>query len=99
MISEAVGQVLDAMLENAGRDETVVTFNSDHGDHPGGHLGDHRLLLKDGEHYEQIIRVPLICSDPEARGGTRSDAIAQTVDCPQPSWTAPRSSPVPVCRG
>lgn len=78
MIDDAVGEVMEALSPIAGRDETVVMFNSDHGDH----LGDHRLLLKGAEHYEQITRVPFIWSDPAGPRGTRTDALAQTIDLP-----------------
>jgi len=76
MIDDAVGEVMGALSPIANRDDTVVMFNSDHGDH----LGDHRLLLKGAEHYEQITRVPFIWSDPAGPRGARTDAFAQTID-------------------
>jgi arylsulfatase A-like enzyme len=78
MIDDAVGEVMGAVTPIAEREETVVIFNSDHGDH----LGDHRLLLKGAEHYEQVTRVPFIWSDPSGPSGTRVDALAQTIDLP-----------------
>lgn len=78
MVDDAVGKVMTALSPIADRGETVVMFNSDHGDH----LGDHRLLLKGAEHYEQIIRVPFIWSDPAGPRGTRTSEFAQTSDIP-----------------
>lgn len=76
MIDDAVGRVR-AALEATGRgDDTVEIFTSDHGDH----LGDHRLLFKGIEQYEQITRVPFIWTDPEGAKGVRSDKIGQTHD-------------------
>jgi arylsulfatase A-like enzyme len=55
----------------------VVIFTSDHGDH----LGDHRLMLKGAEQYQQIVRVPFIWSDPQRSAQPkRTDALASTMD-------------------
>jgi arylsulfatase A-like enzyme len=76
-IDDAIGRVLRALDRSAKRQDTVVIFTSDHGDH----LGDHRLLLKGAEQYQSITRVPFIWSDPQA--GTlprRTNALASTID-------------------
>lgn len=76
MIDDAVGQVT-ASLDGAGKsDDTVVCFTADHGDH----LGDHRLLFKGSEQYDQITRVPFIWSDPDGAAGTCEGGIGQTHD-------------------
>ncbi len=76
MIDDAVGHIRRA-LEATGRGgETVQIFTSDHGDH----LGDHKLLFKGIEQYEQLTRVPMIWADPEGASGRRSGAIGQTLD-------------------
>lgn len=76
MIDDAVGKVR-ASLDKSGRQaETVTIFTSDHGDH----LGDHRLLFKGAEQYEQITRVPFIWADPAGLQGARTDRIGQTLD-------------------
>lgn len=72
MIDDAVGKVL-ALVD---AETTVRIFTSDHGDH----LGDHRLLLKGAEQYEQITRVPFLWADPDGPKGERTDAIGQTLD-------------------
>jgi arylsulfatase A-like enzyme len=76
-IDDAIGGVLKA-LEHSGRaGNTVVIFTSDHGDH----LGDHRLMLKGAEQYQQIVRVPFIWSDPAVTARVaRTDALASTMD-------------------
>lgn len=76
MIDDAVGQIQGALSDSDRADDTVEIFTTDHGDH----LGDHRLLFKGAEQYEQITRVPLLWSDPEEPTGTRSDRIGQTQD-------------------
>ena len=38
----------------------MIVFTSDHGDF----MGDHGLMLKQGLHYQGVIRVPFIWADP-----------------------------------
>jgi arylsulfatase A-like enzyme len=76
-IDDAIGRVLGALERSGKRQETVVMFTSDHGDH----LGDHRLLLKGAEQYQSLTRVPFIWSDPHAGNGLkRTNALASTID-------------------
>jgi arylsulfatase A-like enzyme len=78
MIDDAIGRIL-AALAKAGRDrDTVVIFTSDHGDF----MGDHGLLLKGPLHYQGLVRVPFIWSDPtdSTSVGGRSAALSGTVD-------------------
>ena len=75
-IDDAIGRVLTALDASGQRDNTVVIFTTDHGDH----LGDHRLLLKGCEQYQCILHVPFIWSDPEAPAAARTDAIGSTID-------------------
>jgi arylsulfatase A-like enzyme len=76
-VDDAIGRVLGALDKSGKRDDTVVIFTSDHGDH----LGDHRLMLKGAEQYQSIVRVPFIWSDPQAQGQPkRTDALASTMD-------------------
>lgn len=78
-IDDAIGSVLAALDKSGRRDDTVVIFTSDHGDH----LGDHRLMLKGAEQYQSIVRVPFIWSDPhKPPAQPRSDALASTMDIP-----------------
>lgn len=72
MIDDAVGQV----RETAAASQAIQVFTTDHGDH----LGDHRLLFKGAEQYEQITHVPFIWADPEETNKSAVDAIGQTHD-------------------
>lgn len=76
MVDDAVGGVMGALNEAGAADDTVVCFTADHGDH----LGDHQLLFKGSEQYDQITRVPFIWSDPAGPSGTRESGIGQTHD-------------------
>ncbi|MEM9436907.1 MAG: sulfatase-like hydrolase/transferase [Pseudomonadota bacterium] len=76
MIDDAVGLVQGALQASGRAEDTVEIFTTDHGDH----LGDHKLLFKGAEQYEQITRVPFIWADPTGASGERADTIAQTQD-------------------
>ncbi|MEM9341966.1 MAG: sulfatase-like hydrolase/transferase [Pseudomonadota bacterium] len=76
MIDDAVGQVQAALHASGRASDTVEIFTTDHGDH----LGDHRLLFKGAEQYEQITRVPFLWADPMGETGVRNDSIGQTHD-------------------
>ncbi len=77
-IDDAIGRVLRALDASGQRDNTVLIFTTDHGDH----LGDHRLLLKGSEQYQSILHVPFIWSDPKAPAAAATDAIGSTIDIP-----------------
>jgi arylsulfatase A-like enzyme len=76
-IDDAVGGVLAALQNSGLADNTVLIFTTDHGDH----LGDHKLLLKGAEHYQSIVHVPFIWSDPQgSKAARRTDALGSTMD-------------------
>jgi arylsulfatase A-like enzyme len=80
MVDDAVGRVLRRLTELGVAENTIVIFTSDHGDF----MGDHQLMLKGPLHYDGIIRTPFIWYDPHHPGnGTRSDALAGTIDIAQ----------------
>jgi arylsulfatase A-like enzyme len=77
MIDDAVGSILQTLDRVGLRENTIVVFTSDHGDY----MGDHQLMLKGPIHYDGLIRVPFIWSDPTSEiRGVASDALAGTVD-------------------
>jgi arylsulfatase A-like enzyme len=59
-VDDAVGKVLDRLSALALAEDTVVVFMSDHGDY----MGDHGTVLKMGLHYQSVVRVPFLWSDP-----------------------------------
>lgn len=77
MIDDAIGRVLASLEENGLAENTVVIFTTDHGDF----MGDHQLMLKAALHYQGLVRVPCIWSDP-ADGGrpASSDVYSGTLD-------------------
>jgi len=77
LIDENVGRMLDALEETGQRENTIVIFNSDHGDM----TGDHGLVAKGCRFYDPLVRVPLIFSWPgRFRTGLRSEALIQLTD-------------------
>jgi len=74
-IDETIGRILE-QLRTLGLDRnTIVLFTSDHGDF----FGDHQLLWKGPLHYQGLIRVPLIWSEPNATE-RRSEQLCSTID-------------------
>ena len=63
MIDDAVGRILQCLQACGLGENTIVIFNADHGDF----MGDHQLLLKGALHYQGLVRVPFIWSDPGAQ--------------------------------
>ena len=76
MIDDAIGRVLARLSELGLAEDTIVVFNTDHGDY----LGDHRLMLKGPAHFEGVTHVPFIWAEPGAKGGRTTDVMAGTID-------------------
>ena len=76
MIDDAIGTVVEALKRSGHYDDTVLVFNSDHGDY----LGDYNLLLKGAIMLRSVNNVSFIWSDPQDRKAQVSDALASTVD-------------------
>ncbi len=76
MIDDAVGTILETLRETGQEQDTVIVFNSDHGDY----LGDFGLMLKGAAHFQSITRVPFIWSDPQDRSPRVVEGLASTID-------------------
>jgi len=76
MIDDMVGDIIQTLKDTGQYDNTVIIFNSDHGDY----LGDFNLLLKGPWALRSINRVPMIWSDPATREGRVTPALASTID-------------------
>lgn len=78
MIDDEIGRLMAALDESGQMENTVICFNSDHGDY----LGDFSLLLKGSLPFRSITDVPMIWSDPASRQGRETEALAATIDLP-----------------
>lgn len=77
MIDNSIGKVISKLEELNLSDNTIIVFTVDHGDF----LGDHRLLLKGPLHYQSLIRVPFIWSDPStSENGRINNKVGGTID-------------------
>lgn len=76
MIDDEVGRLVAALKDGGRFENTVICFNSDHGDY----LGDFSMLLKGALPFRSITEVPMIWSDPLSREGRVTDALAATID-------------------
>lgn len=75
-VDDAVGDVMAELKQSGMMEDTVICYNSDHGDY----LGDYNMLLKGALQFRSITRVPFIWSDPDQRSKGTSDALCSTVD-------------------
>lgn len=75
-IDDQVGRILAALKEKGLDEDTVIVFTSDHGDF----MGDHGLMLKQGLHYQGVLRTPFIWADPAGKAGDRTDMLGGSVD-------------------
>jgi arylsulfatase A-like enzyme len=77
-IDDQVGRLLRQLEESGQRDNTIVVFNSDHGDF----LGDYGLMLKFAIHSNSVTRVPFIWNDPRNPdlAGTARDDLGCALD-------------------
>jgi arylsulfatase A-like enzyme len=77
LVDDQVGRLLDRIEAAGQRDNTIVVYTSDHGDL----MGAHRLLLKGVPAFEEVYRVPLLVSWPEAiEAGQVIDDLVQSHD-------------------
>jgi len=75
-IDDAVGEILASLRESGQMENTVICYNSDHGDY----MGDFNMMLKGALPFRSITRVPFIWSDPAHRRSSESNALCSTVD-------------------
>ena len=60
MVDDEVGRLIEVLKQTDQFENTVICFNSDHGDY----LGDFSLLLKGALPFRSVTDVPMIWSDP-----------------------------------
>ena len=96
-IDHWVGQMIDTLRASGQYDDTVIVYNSDHGEY----LGYHHMIGKGNRMYEPLIRIPTIIKMPgERERQTRSEDLINSTDlaptllkatgCDEPSEMAGR---------
>ena len=76
-IDHQVGRMVQRLKDAGLYENTIILYNSDHGDY----VGYHHQLLKGGYMYEPLIKVPLIIKYPnQSNAGTVSKALVNTID-------------------
>jgi len=76
-VDEQIGKILKALKESGLRNETLVIFTADHGEH----LGDHGITDKGPPGYDSCSHVPLIFSYPgRIKPGNKKSELIEAVD-------------------
>ena len=75
-IDSQIGRILSALDDLGLRDDTLVFFESDHGDMTGAHGGS----IDKGFLYEEAMRVPMIAAGPGIRSGVRTKELVYNMD-------------------
>lgn len=76
MIDDQIGNIVARLKANGQWDNTIVIFNSDHGDF----LGAYSMLLKGPYMHNATYRVPFIWRDPAKMGGATRDDLCSSID-------------------
>ncbi len=77
LIDKHYGRIIDALGELGMRENTLIIYNSDHGEM----LGDHGLTHKGCRFYEGLVHIPLIMSMPGSiRQGIQYEGLAEETD-------------------
>ena len=78
-IDNCIGRLHDAVEASADRDNTLICFFTDHGDH----MGDHRAWQKES-FFEQSVKIPFLLSWParlaHVRPGTINNDLVSLTD-------------------
>ena len=75
-VDDAIGRIMASLHSSGLFDNTIVCFNSDHGDY----LGDFNLAFKGLLPFRSITQVPMIWSDPANREQKIVQSLASTID-------------------
>lgn len=76
-IDHHVGRMINTLRARGLYDETLIVYNSDHGEY----LGFHHLNGKGNRMYDPLVRVPLIVKWPgQVQEGARRDDLVNSVD-------------------
>ena len=82
-IDDCIGRLISTLDELGLRENTLILFTADHGDHVGGR---HRMIYKSPPLFDDIMRVPFIINGPGAGGqggiaaGNQVDGLVQEID-------------------
>ena len=75
-VDDLVADVVEELERQGVLDTTYILFSSDN----GFGLGEHRVALKKGSPYEEVITVPMVVRGPRIAPGVSLDVLASQVD-------------------
>jgi arylsulfatase A-like enzyme len=78
LLDAGIGQILDTLNKLGYNDDTIVIYNSDHGDL----MGEHGMLFKGPSAYMGVFHIPMIWKLPEITKKGTTDALISSIDYP-----------------
>ncbi len=78
LLDDCIGNILSNLEENGQKENTIILFTSDHGDHT---IGNHGLFFKGPFSYDDGMKVPLIVRIPKSqKKGKNSNSYVSLMD-------------------
>ena len=78
LLDDCIGKILSKLEENGQKENTIIIFTSDHGDHT---IGNHGLFFKGPFSYDDGMKVPFIVRNPFLKkSGIASDSYVSLMD-------------------
>jgi len=79
LLDASIGQILASLDKLGYANNTIVVYNSDHGDL----MGDHGMLFKGPSAYMGVFRIPMIWRVPGITKPAVTDALMSSIDYPK----------------
>jgi uncharacterized sulfatase len=93
LMDKCIGKILDKLDELSLREDTLVVFTTDH----GHFFGQHGLTAKGPFHYEDMIKIPFIASQPgRIPAKSKTDSLLSLVDL-APTFLSCCNIEIPRC--
>lgn len=79
LLDASIGQILVSLEKLGYADNTIVVYNSDHGDL----MGEHGMIFKGPSAYMGVFRIPMIWRVPGITKPGVTDALMSSIDYPK----------------
>jgi len=94
MIDERIGDIVRAVADRHMLDNTWTIYTSDHGENPGDHRLNQKVVF-----YESALKVPCIVRPLAGTDGWQSQALVDYLDLTATMLDIAAAEPLPECDG